>query len=181
MQHEERSSTPNSDSTNHAVAPVQASRGDSVTPPAMTRPRVVMVSGKHYAYHELVCPIPERERGGGGGQQEEAAKGSECSEGSRLCVSSARHHVVVHMQEALASDEHLLLHILRHFTPVELSVARQVSRLWHNVADSNTIWRPICTQKWPSWQTDMMKVKWHARFSLRTFTCGCRIFFYIIK
>lgn len=157
----------------------EAADGSS-TPSPMTRPRVVIVSGKQYTYHELVCPVPQRGGGGAGGgggsggsrssSSSDAHTSEEGEEGEESTVQ--RQHVFIQMQEALAADEHLLLQILTHLTPAELSVARQVSRIWNKLADSNTIWRPICIRKWPSWQNQPMKVRISICFA-ETTSCVC--------
>ena len=178
MDNRDRSSTPNNCSHDGSGAQIdhehiKQPRGDSPSPMPMTLPRVVVVSGKQYTYHELVCPVPRRRTGGGGGGSATVcsgdgsdrahmnAHGKENALGNHNSNSrddsAHHHHVLVQMQEAFSADEHLLLQILTHLNPVELSVARQVSRLWRSVADSNTVWRPICTRKWPSWKTQTMK------------------------
>jgi hypothetical protein len=73
----------------------------------------------------------------------------------------------VGLSKEVLTDEHLLHAVLKFLSPVELAVARQVSRHWLSVADSNGIWRPLCCLKWPSWKAAPMKVstKYHSNAS----------------
>lgn len=51
----------------------------------------------------------------------------------------------------------LLIHIFQMLATDELETVRRVCRTWKALAESNTIWKPICARYWPSTKDEPIK------------------------